>query len=314
MRMTMVQNSAMQELAIEMIGVRKRFATHEVLKCLNLSVPNKSIFAFLGNNGEGKSTAIRLMVGLLRPDSGDIRILGRNIQTDRQAILREVGCLVDAPSSYPNLTAIEFLKIACLIKSLALQEIDRVLELVNLHTDPKRLIRHFSLGMKQRLALAHALLGRPSLLILDEPTNGLDPAGIQEIRQLIQRLPEQADCTIFVSSHQLDEVEKMATHLALLKDGTVQFQCHLDEIHAAQVGVLELHIDDAVQVAQVLAAHGFRAQVLSATQLVVSEVPQEQAHRLNACVVQANLRLHAANFQKPSLEKWFHQQTQARAI
>ena len=303
----------MSDLAIQMTKVSKRFATHEVLKNLNLAVPQKSIFAFLGNNGQGKSTAIRLMVGLLQPDSGDIHVLGRSIFSERQSILREIGCLVEAPSAYPNLTASEFLKIACLIKALPIAEIDRVLELVSLRAEPKRLIRHFSLGMKQRLALAHALLGRPRLLILDEPTNGLDPSGIQEIRHLISDLPEHAECTVFVSSHQLDEVEKMASHLALLKDGQLQFQCKLDEIYASQVGVLSLHVDDAIQVAGLLSAHEFETQIISTTQLLVINVAQEFAHHVNACVIRANLRLHGASFEKPSLEQWFHQQTQARA-
>nr|WP_315483121.1 ATP-binding cassette domain-containing protein [uncultured Undibacterium sp.] len=308
----LVEMNMVGDLAIQMTKVRKRFASHEVLKNLNLAVPQKSIFAFLGNNGEGKSTAIRLMVGLLRPDSGDIQVLGRSIFSERQSILRDIGCLVEAPSAYPNLTATEFLKIACLIKALPNQEIDRVLELVSLRTDSGRLIRHFSLGMKQRLALAHALLGRPRLLILDEPTNGLDPAGIQEIRHLISRLPEQAECTVFVSSHQLDEVEKIASHLALLKDGEVQFQCKLDEIYATQVGALSLNVDDAVQVASLLHTNEFHTQVISATQLLVTEISQEFAYRVNACVVQANFRLHGSSFEKPSLEQWFHQQTQAR--
>lgn len=303
----------MSEFAIQMTNVGKYFGRHQVLKNLNLSVPYKSIFAFLGNNGEGKSTAIRLIVGLLQPDRGEIQVLGRHVHVERQQILREVGCLVEAPSAYPNLSAFEFLKIACVIKAMPSSEIGRVLELVGLQVEQGRLIRHFSLGMKQRLALAHALIGRPKLLILDEPTNGLDPSGIQEIRQLISHLPEQAECTVFVSSHQLDEVEKMASHVALLKDGEVQFQSHLDDIYANQFGVLTLEVDDAVSAAKTLDLYAFQSHVINSTQLIVTQISKELVHQVNACVVRADLRLHSSRFERPSLEQWFLQQTQRSA-
>jgi ABC-2 type transport system ATP-binding protein len=303
----------LSEFAIQMKNVSKCFGHHQVLKSLNLSVPYRSIFAFLGNNGEGKSTAIRLIVGLLQPDQGSVQVLGRDIHVDRQQILREIGCLVEAPSAYPNLSAHEFLKIACAIKALPSIEIGRVLELVGLQVEQGRLIRHFSLGMKQRLALAHALIGRPKLLILDEPTNGLDPSGIQEIRQLISDLPEQAECTVFVSSHQLDEVEKMASHLALLKDGELQFQSCIDDIYANQSGALTLEVDDAVCAAKILKQHAFQSQVINPTQLIVTQITKELVHQVNACVVRADLRLHSSQFEKPSLEQWFLQQTQRSA-
>ncbi len=303
----------LSEFAIHLKGVSKSFGRHQVLKNLELSVPYKSIYAFLGNNGEGKSTAIRLIVGLLKPDRGSIQVLGRHIHLERQQILREVGCLVEAPSAYPNLSAFEFLKIACVIKALPITEISRVLELVGLQVEQERLIRHFSLGMKQRLALANALIGRPKLLILDEPTNGLDPSGIQEIRQLIRRLPEQADCTVFVSSHQLDEVEKMASHLALLKGGALQFQSRLDDIYANQSGSLTLEVDDAAQTAKILDQYAFQSQVINSSQLIVTSISRELVHQVNACVVRADLRLHSSHFEKPSLEHWFLQQTQRSA-
>jgi ABC-type multidrug transport system ATPase subunit len=300
----------MTDAVIELSQVKKSFGKHAVLKNLDLFVPVNSIFAFLGNNGEGKSTAIRLIVGLLQADSGTIEVFGRNISVDRKKILSEVGCIVDAPSAYPNLTAREFLKIACVIKNLPAKEIDRVLDLVKLEVDKQRRISQFSLGMKQRLALAHALLGKPRLLLLDEPMNGLDPSGIQEIRQLMQRLPEEAQCTVFVSSHQLDEVEKVATHLALLKDGKLQFQSKLEDIYASQAGALCLSVDDADQASLVLSQHNFNSSKINARQLRVHSIAQDYSHQVNACLIQANLRLHQSVFEKPSLEQWFHQRTQ----
>jgi ABC-type multidrug transport system ATPase subunit len=196
---------------------------------------------------------------------------------------------------------------------LPMTETDRVLDLVKLEVDKKRLISQFSLGMKQRLALAHALLGKPKLLLLDEPMNGLDPSGIQEIRQLMQRLPEQAQCTVFVSSHQLDEVEKVATHLALLKGGKLQFQSKLDDIYASQEGALCLHVDDADQASLILSQHAFTTSKINARKLRVHSISLDLAHQVNACLIRANLRLHQAIFEKPSLEQWFHQRTQESA-
>jgi ABC-type branched-subunit amino acid transport system ATPase component len=154
---------------IELHGVCKAFGEHRVIKELSLSVPAPGIFGFLGNNGEGKSTTIRLITGLLRPDRGDISVLGMDVRTQRRAILAQVGVIVDAACFYPNLTAAEFLRIGCEFKGLARSEIGRVLELVSLGPARDRLVGKFSLGMKQRLAIAHALLGAPKLLILDEP-------------------------------------------------------------------------------------------------------------------------------------------------
>ncbi len=304
----------MQNCAIQMTDVVKSFKQHQVLKDLNLVVPERSIFAFLGNNGEGKSTAIRLMLGLLHPDQGSIHLLGKDIGKERSWILQQVGCLVEAPSAYPNLTAREFLRIACTVKKLPMTEIDRVLEVVGLASTGRQLIMQFSLGMKQRLALAHALVGAPKLLILDEPGNGLDPVGMQEIRSLIASLPESSNCTVLISSHQLDEIEKIATHLALLKDGRVQFQSEMATLYAQQDGYLTLIVDDAVSAQRVLLANfagqELEVMITGAQSLRVNRVPQELAYQLNACLVKADLRLHQAVFEKPTLEQWFHLSTQ----
>lgn len=295
----------MEDCAIILRGVKKSFGKHEVLKGVDVQVPTKSIYAFLGNNGEGKSTAIRLIVGLMQADSGAIQVLGRDIHTERTAILSEVGCIVDAPSAYANLTAQEFLKIPCLLQNLPSKEIDRVLEVVGLRPEKKQLIATFSLGMKKRLALGNALIGRPKLLILDEPTNGLDPSGILELRTLIASLPSLAGCTVFVSSHQLDEVEKIATHVALLRNGRVQHQSTLAEIYANQATALDLHVDNARFAERVLQSHAFDSVFINDQQVRVSNISHEQAMLVNACLVRANVGLKQAIFKKPSLEQWF---------
>lgn len=303
----------MGELAIKMVEVSKSFGQHHVLRDLDLEVPAQSIFAFVGNNGEGKSTAIRLILGLLQPDRGHVQVFGRTMRTHRKDLIADIGCLVEAPSAYPNLTAREFLNIARVLKSLPASEIDRVLALVNLRTDAARLISKFSLGMKQRLALAHALMGQPKLLILDEPTNGLDPSGIQEIRELLCRLPERAGCTVFVSSHQLDELDKMATHLALLQGGVLRFQASMETIRQQQNSVVQLQVDDQIAALNLLHAEGFQASVQGALHILVKDVAQGAAWRLNELLVRAGIRLHESRSESMNLEQWFHQQTQRGA-
>lgn len=291
---------------IELHGVCKAFGAHQVINELNLSVPAHSIFAFLGNNGEGKSTTIRLITGLLRPDRGDISVLGMDVRTARRTILAQVGVIVDAACFYPNLTAAEFLRIGCDIKRLARSEIGRVLELVSLAAARDRLVGTFSLGMKQRLAIAHALLGRPKLLILDEPSNGLDPEGIRDIRLLLSALPQQGGCTVFVSSHNLDEIEKMATHVGVLKDGALRFQGPLAALQAQSAGALLVDVCDAARAGQVLAAAGYRVEPSGCGQrLTVHGVELGAADKVNALLVTSGIGLYQSVFRTPSLEQWF---------
>lgn len=303
----------MSDLAIKMVEVSKSFGRHQVLRDLDLEVPAQSIFAFVGNNGEGKSTAIRLILGLLQPDRGQVQVYGRNMRNHRQTMIADIGCLVEAPSAYPNLTAREFLNIARILKSQPISEIDRVLQLVNLKADAACLISKFSLGMKQRLALAHALMGQPKLLILDEPTNGLDPFGIQEIRELLCRLPALTGCTVFVSSHQLDELDKMATHLALLQGGVLRFQASMERIRQQQNTVVHLHVDDAAAAVNLLLAQGHQPSLFGEHRLLVKDVDQGSVWQLNERLIRAGIRLHESRSESLSLEQWFHQQTQRGA-
>lgn len=290
---------------IELRGVCKAFGRHRVIEGLDLTVPEQSVFAFLGNNGAGKSTTIRLITGLLRPDAGTVGVLGLDVQTRRRAVLAQVGALVDAPSFYPNLTADEFLRIGCTLKNLPRSEIGRVLELVAMAPARDRLIATYSLGMKQRLALAHALLGAPRLLILDEPSNGLDPEGKRDMRTLLASLPAQAGSTVFVSSHNLDEIEKIATHVAVLKGGALQFQGSLAELQARHAGALAIDVGDAAHAVQVLAAANYQAERQSGQQLVVRGIELHGADKVHALLVHAGVRIFQSVHHTPSLEQWF---------
>jgi ABC-type multidrug transport system ATPase subunit len=290
---------------IQMSGVSKAFGSHRVIDDLSMTVPEHSIFAFLGNNGEGKSTVIRMITGLLRADSGQIEVLGMNVRNERRAILGLIGAIVDAPSLYPNLNAEEFLRIGCIVKDLAPTEVGRVLDLVKLDKTHGRLIGKFSLGMKQRLAIAHALLGSPRLLILDEPTNGLDPEGTLDIRTLLKSLPAITGTSVFISSHNLGEVEKTASHVALLKGGAIRFQAPIDELLAQQSGALAIDVGDAARAHKLLAGAAYQVERLAEGQLRVSGVERHHADRVHALLVHAGIRLYQSVYHTPSLEQWF---------
>ena len=199
---------------------------------LDLNVPEGSVYGFLGPNGAGKSTTLKMLLGLVRPTAGDIRILGKKMDGgNRLAVLRQVGSLIESPSYYGHLTGEENLRIVQTLRNVPEKNIREVLQIVRLDGQQGKKVAHYSLGMKQRLGLAAALLGYPKLLILDEPTNGLDPAGIQEMRELICSLPERFGMTVVVSSHLLSEIDQMADHVAIIREGELVFQDTLEALH-----------------------------------------------------------------------------------
>ena len=199
---------------------------------LDLDVPEGSVYGFLGPNGAGKSTTLKMILGLVRPTAGDIRVLGTKMDGgNRLAVLRQVGSLIESPSYYGHLTGEENLRIVQTLRGVPEKNIREVLQIVRLDGQRGKRVAHYSLGMKQRLGLAAALLGYPKLLILDEPTNGLDPAGIQEMRELICSLPERFGMTVVVSSHLLSEIDQMADHVAIIREGELVFQDTLEALH-----------------------------------------------------------------------------------
>lgn len=199
---------------------------------LDLHVPEGSIYGFLGPNGAGKSTTLKMILGLVRPTAGSIRVLGKDMDTsNRLSVLRQVGSLIESPSYYGHLTGEENLRIVQTLRGIPEKNIREVLQIVRLDGQREKKVAHYSLGMKQRLGLAAALLGYPKLLILDEPTNGLDPAGIQEMRELICDLPGRFGMTVVVSSHLLSEIDQMANHVAIIREGELVFQDSLEALH-----------------------------------------------------------------------------------
>lgn len=218
---------------IETKDLTKTYGGFTAVSHLNLHIRKGSVYGFLGPNGAGKSTTMKMFLGLTRPTGGSFQIDGKTYPSDRISILKEVGSFIEAPAFYGSLTGEENLDIIRRILGLPRSSVRDALELVGLSQFRNRPAKKYSLGMKQRLGLAGALIGRPPILILDEPTNGLDPAGIHEIRTLIKSLPRQFDCTVLVSSHLLSEVELMADEIGILNHGRLLFEGTIDELRSS---------------------------------------------------------------------------------
>jgi ABC-type multidrug transport system ATPase subunit len=244
-------------LAIESIGLAKRFGDRVAVSGIDLAVPAGAIYGFLGANGAGKTTTIRMLLGLMRPSGGTARIFGCDVRRDRMSAARQVGALLDARATYDHLTGRANLDITRRLLGLPAGEIDRVLAIVDLRAAAGRKAGHYSLGMRQRLGLARALLGSPRLLILDEPMNGLDPDGIADMRRTIRTLPDAMGVTVFLSSHLLVEVEQVATHIGLMASGRLVAQGTLTELLGLHAPALQLRTSDDRRAALLLAEAGF---------------------------------------------------------
>ncbi len=276
----------------------------KTLDNINLVVPKGSIYGFLGPNGAGKTTTLRLLLGLLKNQQGKLEVFGQEFSSNRLAILERLGSLIEQPSLYLHLTARENLEIYRLIFHADKSRIEEVLKLVGLDYTGKKRVKQFSLGMKQRLSIAIALLHRPELLILDEPTNGLDPNGIIETRELIKKLNREHGTTVIVSSHILNEVERMATHVGIIHKGKMLFQGPLLELQQMKTSQtsLEIETSDNMKAAQVLQAFTIRS--LNG-KLVLPFESREQTATINKVLVQHGLDVYALHPQQNDLEQLF---------
>lgn len=224
----------------------KKYKSFVAVNDVSLHIQKGRIYGFLGPNGAGKSTTMKMLLGLTAPTGGDFTIDGKKFPANRISILKEMGSFIESPSFYANLTGRENLDIIRRILGLPQGAVEDALELVGLTEFGDRLAKKYSLGMKQRLGLAGALIGRPPILILDEPTNGLDPSGIHEIRNLIKSLPDLYDCTVLISSHMLSEIELIADDIGILNHGRLLFEGSLDELRhfALESGFARDNLED----------------------------------------------------------------------
>lgn len=218
---------------IETDSLTKGIGSQTRVNHIDLRVPEGCVYGFLGPNGAGKTTTLKLLLGLLKPTEGTITFFGQKMtEQNRLSTLKHTGSLIESPSFYGHLTGLENLEIIAKMKKIPANEISDVLQTVRLHEQKDKKVRQYSLGMKQRLGIAMALLGNPRVLILDEPTNGLDPAGIQEIREFIKNLPVLRQMTVIVSSHLLSEMEQMADMVGIINHGRLIFQGTMTALEA----------------------------------------------------------------------------------
>lgn len=288
--------------AIETEGLKKRFRGVNAVDGVDLSVPQGAIFGFLGPNGAGKTTTIRLLLGLLTPNRGRIALFGEDLRRNRIAALKSVGVAFETPAHYEHLTGRENLDITRRLLKLDKSEIDRVLATVELSHVADRHVRKYSLGMRHRLGLARALLGNPKLLIFDEPTNGLDPVGIREMRDFIKTLPDRTGATVFVSSHHLAEIEQMASHVAVIHLGKIVFQGAMDELRGLHAPRLEVGCSDEAQATALLG--GGARKVESRNGRLIVELPTADGAKARAASINRRLNEAGIDVHHLALAPW----------
>ena len=289
-------------LAVETAALTKRFGAHTAVAGVDLAVPEGAIYGFLGANGAGKTTTIRMLLGLMRPSAGSARIFGHDVQRDRLLAAREIGALLEARATYDHLTGRENLDITRRLLRLPERELDRVLTLVDLRHAESKKAGHYSLGMRQRLGLARALLGKPRLLLLDEPMNGLDPDGIAEMRRTIRDLPDATGVTVFLSSHLLAEVEQVASHIGLMANGQLVAQDTLIGLLGRTAPDLCLRTSDDCRARAVLADAGLPVSLEAAGLVVPGQGGEGEAARVACLLVGAGFALHALTPRPTDLE------------
>lgn len=277
----------------------------KTLDDVNLEVPQGSIYGFLGPNGAGKTTTLRLLLGLLKNQDGKLELFGQQFSGHRLDILRRLGSLIEQPSLYLHLTAKENLEVYQLVYKTGKKRVDEVLDLVGLAQTGRKKARQFSLGMRQRLAIAIALLNQPELLILDEPTNGLDPNGIIETRELIKKLNKEYNTTVIVSSHILNEVEKMATHLGIIHKGRMLFQGPLQELQQMKTrqSMLEIETNDNARAITILSPQYALQQ--KENLLLLPYGNKQQTAAINQLLVKEGLDVYAIHPRQSDLEQLF---------
>ena len=297
-------------MVIDTQGLSFNFGSQQVVKSLSLQVPEGSIYGFLGPNGAGKTTTIKLLLNLLKTEEGSIRIFDKDLQSNRIAILAQIGSLIEQPAIYLHLTGKENLMNRALLLEVPESRVDEMLALVHLKDAANKKAGKYSLGMKQRLGIALALLPDPKLLILDEPTNGLDPNGIIEVRELLIKLVTKHNKTVFVSSHLLAEVERMATHVGIIDHGELLFQGSIKDLEAISQPRVQVEVNNTVDAANLLKKQGFTVTDITEDNLSVPFISKTQMSEINALLNKNNHQVYSIHKVQKDLEKLFLDITQ----
>ncbi|SDF67519.1 ABC-2 type transport system ATP-binding protein [Mucilaginibacter pineti] len=297
-------------MVIRTEGLSFNFGDQQVVKSLALQVPEGSIYGFLGPNGAGKTTTIKLLLNLLQTQEGSIRIFDKDLRTNRISILSQIGSLIEQPAIYQHLSGRENLLNRALLLQVPIKRVDEMLALVQLTNAADKKAGQYSLGMKQRLGIALALLADPKLLILDEPTNGLDPNGIIEIRELLIKLVNQHNKTVFISSHLLGEIERMATHVGIINFGELLFQGSISELQALSKPLVCVETNNTVDAANLLTRNNFTVTDVTENYLYVPYTTKQQTSEINALLNNNGHAIYSIGKQQKDLEKLFLDITQ----
>jgi ABC-2 type transport system ATP-binding protein len=301
----------MSNSAIEVSGLTKRYEKLTAVEAATFTVPRGTICGFVGPNGAGKTTTIRMLLGLISPTSGSGTVLGHSI-LEPEKYLGSVGAMIEGPAFYPALTGAENLKVLATMGGIPIDRVDELINLVGLSGRGGDKYKTYSLGMKQRLGIAAALLPSPALLILDEPTNGLDPEGIQEVRDLLKKLASEGT-TVFVSSHLLSEIEIISQHIVMLRKGEVVFAGAIEELLMNQKPMIIVSTenpDDLQKVVEIAVREGHKATIRHGQAHI--EGPHEWAAILNKKAFESGITLSELTPTLPNLEETFFEMTGGR--
>ncbi|KKF41177.1 ABC transporter ATP-binding protein [Streptococcus uberis] len=291
----------MKKTIIETKNLSKSFSNELSVDSLSITVKENEIYGFLGPNGAGKSTTMKMLLGLLSPSGGEIKLFGNTLKNNEMELLKNVGSLIEEPSYYSNLTGYENLKLVQKLLKLPKENIDKVLQIVKLEKQKDKLVKNYSLGMKQRLGIALAIIKFPKLLILDEPTNGLDPSGIHEIRELIKSLPKDYGMTVIISSHLLSEIEQMATTIGIINHGKLLFEGSIEELEEDERYLFETDNDDRARF--LLLESGFK--ISNSKELILEETNKNYISSGIRLLVEEKINIYQVRKIQKTLEEKF---------
>ncbi len=298
---------------METAGLRKSYKGNTVVNEVDIHIPKGAVYGFVGPNGAGKSTVMKMMLNLIQPDAGEVYLFGEKVTDHSYEIFKKTGSIIENPYFYEKLTARQNLELHCEYMGFPNKErIDEVLQMVDLQNVEGKQIRHYSLGMKQRLAIARAILARPEFLILDEPINALDPEGIREMRNLFQRLNREDGTTIFISSHILSEVELIADTIGMIQHGKLLTELSIEEIHKHQTEYISLQVDHAAHAAALLEQMGITNFSVLDKEFIRIYDSDISGKDLSKLLIENGVGLESLGRKQDTLEDYFFQLMEER--
>ena len=296
---------------METVGLRKSYKGNVVVNDVNIHVPKGAIYGFVGPNGAGKSTVMKMILNLIQPEAGEVQLFGEKVTDQSYEVFKRVGSIIENPYFYEKMTARQNLELHCDYMGFPNKErIDEVLQMVDLQNVEGKQIRHYSLGMKQRLAIARAILAKPEFLILDEPINALDPEGIREMRNLFQRLNQEDGTTIFISSHILSEVDLIADTIGIIQHGNLLAELTIEEIHKHQTEYISLQVDDVAHAATLLEQMGITNFSILDKEFIRIYDSNISGKVLSKALIESGVGLESLGRKQDTLEDYFFQLTE----